>query len=275
MNNKELIDEIGRFKTILISIATNEEYDDKEYALLRTKLISNHQLKDLVPDFIKINLTPREFFYYVQGLYGHYKGRTAFITKEMNKMIYYLESDASYENSPNNNAKQYDVFISHSSKDKKLALILVAFLVKIGIEKRNIFFTSLTETGVNKSIRKDVRDALKTSKFFFIILSSNYLNSIYCLNEEGAIWYKTENYVLYAGDDFDADDLVGFINNDIYVRRFSNKEDYIKTFNILKDILRIECDQTLLDNVSNKGVEAYLKISQWLLIGKHSNILYL
>lgn len=95
----------------------------------------------------------------------------------MNKVIAPIEMDSS----PSINAYvkdyKYDVFISHNSKDKELAIFLVNFLIGLGISKEKIFFTSLTETGVDKSIRKDIKRALQTSKYFFIVVSDNYFHS--------------------------------------------------------------------------------------------------
>lgn len=257
MDKKELIDFLERFKVVLISIATGDSVDGEEFKELRNQAINIKELSNILPQFVFSCRTPREFFVFIQGKFKHYKERSAFITEEMNKVIAPIEMDSSPSINVYVRDYKYDVFISHNSKDKELAIFLVDFLIGLGISKEKIFFTSLTETGVDKSIRKDIKEALQTSKYFFIVVSDNYFHSTYCLNEEGAIWFATDNFVIFAESSFDHKDLDGFLNDDNIIRRFDNVEDFKRVYKNLSKVLDLNIFDDSLNSIIDKTVYDY------------------
>lgn len=86
----------------------------------------------------------------------------------------------------------HKVFISHSSKDKKLLDEFVDKILKLGcgLSNENIVYTSLHSTGVKlgEGIPEFIKQNLKTSNLILFMISSNYRESEICLNEMGAAW---------------------------------------------------------------------------------------
>ena len=82
------------------------------------------------------------------------------------------------------------IFISHSTKNKDFSDLLLNYLYLLGVNKEDIFCSSNYETGVENNIPKDVVSALTTSKIDIIVLSNEYKDSEYCLNEAGIIYHK-------------------------------------------------------------------------------------
>lgn len=93
MTDEELIENLESFKSGCISQATGGNFDDKEYKRLRELLIYNNTLKPFVPNFIKVNRTPREMFRFLQADFKTYAERTTFISTEFNKLIELIENN--------------------------------------------------------------------------------------------------------------------------------------------------------------------------------------
>lgn len=111
-----------------------------------------------------------------------------------------------YENSV---PKYFDrVFISHSSKDVDVVQPFVELLASIGMTNKNLFCSSVNGYGIPQ--RENIYDYLKrefTDKNTFVILmlSDNYYESKPSLNEMGAAWVMSKEYVsiLIKGFGFD------------------------------------------------------------------------
>lgn len=111
-----------------------------------------------------------------------------------------------YENSV---TKYFDrVFISHSSKDVDVVQPFVELLASIGMTNKNLFCSSVNGYGIPQ--RENIYDYLKrefTDKNTFVILmlSDNYYESKPSLNEMGAAWVMSKEYVsiLIKGFGFD------------------------------------------------------------------------
>ena len=127
-----------------------------------------------------------------------------------------------------NNQKK--IFISHSTKDKALAKIIVDLAVACGISKGDIFCSSNKGTDVKQQISLEIKEALSTSKLDIVILSNDYKKSIYCLNEAGIIWYKSNNCKLIVSlpEIFDKP-TAGFISTDFIQCRLED-DDFCGSF---------------------------------------------
>lgn len=79
------------------------------------------------------------------------------------------------------------IFISHRSTDKGIADMLVDFFAGTGISKEAVFCSSLPGNDINERISDEVRSALKSSAVNIAILSHDYYQSAYCLNEAGVL----------------------------------------------------------------------------------------
>ncbi len=125
------------------------------------------------------------------------------------------------------------IFISHSSKNKPVAQIIVNLLERLAISEENIFCSSVPGTDVKETIPDTVFKKIKQSNIDIIILSEEYYHSAYCLNEAGIIWFKkstSENAhaIVIALPEIKLDDMKGFINSDYIQYDFSNEDDIAK-----------------------------------------------
>lgn len=93
MTNKEIIELLEQYRSLLLSAATGGTVTDEEFSEVRLKLISNPVLKDKLPSFVKIYRTPREFFSYMQSMFERYKERREYITQQINPIISRFESE--------------------------------------------------------------------------------------------------------------------------------------------------------------------------------------
>lgn len=84
------------------------------------------------------------------------------------------------------------IFISHSSKDKVFATWLSNLLISLGANPNTIFYSSDFRQGVREKISDEVYQALKDTAVDIVILSNEYKQSEYCLNEAGIIWFKNK-----------------------------------------------------------------------------------
>lgn len=89
-------------------------------------------------------------------------------------------------------------FISHSSKDSNVCCAFVTLLENLGVPESDILYTSSDRHGVpgDEDIFEYLIHYLRNGIFIFYMLSDNYYNSPYCLNEMGAAWVVKNDYSL-------------------------------------------------------------------------------
>lgn len=84
------------------------------------------------------------------------------------------------------------IFISHSSDDEKVVSLFVDKILKAGcgVDADVIVYTSREETGVvnGEDIPDAIKNGIRESALFFMMVSENYRKSEVCLNEMGAAW---------------------------------------------------------------------------------------
>lgn len=117
------------------------------------------------------------------------------------------------------------VFISHRSIDKEVADILVDFFASTGISRNKIFCSSLPGNDINEKISNEVKAALKSSAINIAILSYEYYQSAYCLNEAGILWYKETSVIPIALPEINSNNMYGFLNNEYKLRRLDSDTD--------------------------------------------------
>lgn len=81
---------------------------------------------------------------------------------------------------------KYDVFISHSSKDKKFVLRLASDLMKNGI---NVWVDEWN-LSLGESFTESINKAIEESRFIFIIMSPEYFGSAWTTQEWSIAMYK-------------------------------------------------------------------------------------
>lgn len=117
------------------------------------------------------------------------------------------------------------IFISHRSTDKGIADMLVDFFAGTGISKETVFCSSLPGNDINERISDEVRSALKSSAVSIAILSHDYYQSAYCLNEAGVLWYEDVPVIPVALPEINSGNMYGFLNNEYKLRRLDSDAD--------------------------------------------------
>ena len=117
------------------------------------------------------------------------------------------------------------IFISHRSTDKEVADMLVGFLSATGISRYKIFCSSLPGNDINEKISDEVKTALKNSSVNIAILSYDYYQSAYCLNEAGVLWYNDVPVIPIALPEINSNNMYGFLNSEYKLRRLDSDTD--------------------------------------------------
>lgn len=123
-----------------------------------------------------------------------------------------------------------NIFISHSSASKEIAEQLCSFMVRLGISEEKIFCSSIIGQGVNngEKLNDAIGKAIGRSKLLVYILSRDFLESSYCMEELGVGWYLAQQkkvscfYLIIP--DIDLSDLKGFVNSQIDKFSFIGEE---------------------------------------------------
>lgn len=132
--------------------------------------------------------------------------------------------------------KKTTIFISHRSIDKTIADMLVDFFSGTGIPCENVFCSSLPGNDVKEKISSEVREALKNSAINIVILSGDYYQSAYCLNEAGVIWYLNNIPVItIALPEIVPENMHGFLNNEHKLRRLDSDGDISYIYDAVKE----------------------------------------
>lgn len=113
------------------------------------------------------------------------------------------------------------VFISHSSANKEIAEQLCAYLARIGVKEKNVFCSSIIGQGVanGEKLNGAIGKAIRNSKLIVFLLSRDFLNSSYCIEELGVGWYLNQHHkascFYLVLPDMVLSDLNGFVNSKV------------------------------------------------------------
>lgn len=91
----DLLVEVERIKSILISRATNEQYSEQEYRTLREKLLKAERIKNHLPRFITTCRNLSEFWGHIKEISPNYQGRREYLRNQFNELLTLLELDES------------------------------------------------------------------------------------------------------------------------------------------------------------------------------------
>lgn len=117
------------------------------------------------------------------------------------------------------------IFISHRSTDKTIADMLVDFFSATGISRDKIFCSSLPGNDINEKISGEVKTALQNSTINIAILSYDYYQSAYCMNEAGIFWYSDSPVIPIALPEINSNNMYGFLNSEYKLRRLDSDTD--------------------------------------------------
>lgn len=104
------------------------------------------------------------------------------------------------------------IFISHSSEDIDYVKPFVELLESLGLNKQTMFCSSVNGYGI--PIGHNIYDYLKTeftdkNILVLMIMSDNYYSSKPCLNEMGATWVMSKEYLTILIRNFDFEKIEG------------------------------------------------------------------
>ena len=134
-----------------------------------------------------------------------------------------------------------EIFISHREIDASFADIIKDFLVNTGIPNEQIFCSSLPGNDVNEQISPEVKERLKKCTIIILILSKNFYESPYCLNEAGVAWYLDEVTSIPIGlPEINHEKMIGFLNSDFKLRKLDNDDDISYLYDTAQEKLNVE-----------------------------------
>jgi len=121
------------------------------------------------------------------------------------------------------------IFISHSSKDKKTCDSFVKLLENLGVPEKDILYTSSNRHGVpcDENIFEYLKRHIMKGITVYYMLSDNYYESAYCLNEMGAAWVVQNNFSTFLLPNFTGD-INGVIDKDKKAFTLSSPMDLIE-----------------------------------------------
>lgn len=148
------------------------------------------------------------------------------------------------------------VFISHRSTDKDVADMLVDFFAGTGIPKEAVFCSSLPGNDINERISDEVKTALKNSAINIAILSQDFYQSAYCLNEAGVLWYEDVPVIPIALPEINSGNMYGFLNNEYKLRRLDCDTDISYIYDAVNEALSAPHTKTSVITRENNKLRA-------------------
>lgn len=168
------------------------------------------------------------------------------------KQILYENADLStrYDSANNIRVRGYDIFLSHSSLDKKLVLTLVDLFNEAGysVYVDWIEDSQLDRDNVNKDTAQTLRDRMKFSKGLAYVATSNSTSSKWCPWELGYFDGKNNSRCcilpIMESNTFQGQEYLGLYPYISYSKiRGKNKYDFW---------------------VYNQGIDEYVILREWL-----------
>ncbi|MFV5768035.1 toll/interleukin-1 receptor domain-containing protein [Mammaliicoccus sciuri] len=159
------------------------------------------------------------------------------------------------ENHVNTEKSKELYFISHSSIDADKCEKIAYFLEDIGIPKDSIRCTSLTDYDVplGNDIIEFIKGSFKHDITVIYVISENYFNSRYCLNEMGATWITESEHFTVKLDECKIEDCV-LPSTEKYVK--FNSDGFAEIYKFLKSKNKIKSkDYTELNRLIRKNLK--------------------
>ncbi|KJD57402.1 hypothetical protein UZ38_10870 [Bacillus amyloliquefaciens] len=150
---------------------------------------------------------------------------------------YAISHSESKESVNHNKEFEKKIFISHSSKDKTACDAFVDLLEGIGVPSEDIIYTSSPYHGIpgDDNIFDYLRKHLFKGAYVCYMLSDNYYDSVYCLNEMGATWVNSNNSSTFKLPGFEGE-IKGVIDKN---KKAYSLEEPIEVYDFKEKILRM------------------------------------
>lgn len=154
---------------------------------------------------------------------------------------------------------QHIIFISHRSIDAEVTEMVKDYLVETGIPNEYVFCSSLPGNDVKHQISVEVREKMKNSTINIAILSRDYYESAYCLNEAGVIWMQDSVPAITIGlPEVTPEKMYGFLNGDNKLRRLDNSDDIAAIYDIIqKGVGAKQASMAIANAASKKLISRY------------------
>lgn len=119
------------------------------------------------------------------------------------------------------------IFISHRTVDSEVADMLRDYLTGTGIPNEYVFCSSLPGNDVTSVISREVKEKIANSTVNIAILSRDYYESAYCVNEAGIIWLQDPKVpaIVVGLPEISHKNMHGFLNSDFKLRRLDDLGD--------------------------------------------------
>ena len=209
----------------------------KEAQALLNEIIEHDGQSDYWPNrFANLNYRDETI---LRGYFSELKTNNLIKVLWADNLPYYISvikdvSNDAMEQSVDNDMRDL-IFISHRTTDALVADMLSDYLVACGFPKEMIFCSSLPGNDVQEKISLEVKDALHHSAVNIMILSNDYYDSTYCLNEAGVIWYLDDkaSVIAIGLPEITPGNMIGFIDSDYHLRRLDIDTDIAKIYDIV------------------------------------------
>lgn len=181
-----------------------------------------------VPGHLQDNLALESEKLLQYGMVSHYMvyGRSVILNLSTSGRTYFEDKGQVVEGNKGAQMERTEIFISHRTVDAEVADMIKDFLTATGIPNTKVFCSSLPGNDVNEKISPEVKNHLKNATINILILSKDYYESAYCLNEAGVAWYLDEALAIPIGlPEINHNCMVGFLNSDYKLRRLDNDGD--------------------------------------------------
>lgn len=151
------------------------------------------------------------------------------------------------------------IFISHRTVDGPLADMLRDYLVGAGIPNEYIFCSSLPGNDVKHIISREVKEKIAYSTINIAILSKDYYESAYCVNEAGIIWLHDQTPAIIIGlPEVTPSNMQGFLNNDYKLRRLDNATDISEIYDTVHNVIHVnQVSFSVITAASQKLIRRY------------------
>ena len=154
------------------------------------------------------------------------------------------------------------IFISHRTVDGPIADMLRDFLVGAGIPNEYIFCSSLPGNDVKHNIPREVKDKILHSSVNIAILSNEYYESAYCVNEAGIIWLHDQTPAIIIGlPEITPSNMKGFLNSDYKLRRLDNPTDISEIYDTIQAKVRAsQVSYSVITAACQKLIQRYTEV---------------
>ena len=177
--NKNLIELITDFQEKIIAhVTAKTDLSNQDYLEARNKLIIEPKLNRLLPLIVMHSRSVGELSQEIKANFPTYKERRLYIRKEFRPALNFLEFGHTPNHSINVSNK---AFISYSNKERHIAGKVKKILEQYEIES----FMAHDDIHVSEEWASKIIEEANTCKFFVFLLSKNFIESHYCIQEMG------------------------------------------------------------------------------------------